>query len=376
MKLGALIGVLAILLFNPIPASYADECGRGMVETWTKGVETPSTEIIPLCQDSIHYQAWVDGVIVGEATFQVEEMDVIIQIVGDPLSRVKGPKKSMLTAAADLERMRNQVKNEILRLDNEIRGRKRLPLKTLGEGIKREYHHVFNGLATRINREALKDIEKVPGVIKVWRDQKVQAYLSESVPLIRADRVWAEQGISGQGIVVAVIDTGIDYTHPDLGGCLGAGCKVIRGYDFVNHDPNPFDDHGHGTHVAGIVAANGTLKGVAPGAKLMAVKVLDQYGMGSFSNVIAGIEWAVDPDGNPGTDDGAQVINLSLGGPGDPDDPVSQAVDNAVAAGVVVVVAAGNSGPGYETLGSPGVARNALTVGASDKKDQIAAFSS
>lgn len=92
--------------------------------------------------------------------------------------------------------------------------------------------------------------------------------------------------------------------------------------------------------------------------------------------MIAAIEKAVDPDGNPNTDDGVQVINLSLGGSGDPDDPVSQAVDNAVSAGVVVVVAAGNAGPGYDTVGSPGSARLALTVGASEKIDQMASFSS
>jgi subtilisin family serine protease len=97
---------------------------------------------------------------------------------------------------------------------------------------------------------------------------------------------------------------------------------------------------------------------------------------GSYSAVNAGIERAVDPDGNPATDDGAHVINMSLGGGGNPDDPVCQATDNAVAAGVVVAVAAGNSGSGYQTLGSPGMARQALTVGATDKSDKIAYFSS
>ena len=116
------------------------------------------------------------------------------------------------------------------------------------------------------------------------------------------------------------------------------------------------------------MAANGTLKGVAPGATLLAYKVLDSSGSGSWSGIIAGLERAVA--------DGARIANLSLGGTGYPDDPVSKAVDNADAAGMLCVVAAGNSGPAYQTVESPGVARSALTVGATDKSDQIAYYSS
>ncbi len=134
------------------------------------------------------------------------------------------------------------------------------------------------------------------------------------------------------------------------------------------------DDDGHGTHVAGIVAASGVITGVAPGAKLLAYKVGSAYA--STSNVIAALESAADPDEDPATDDGAQVANLSIGGRGNPDDPLCQAVDHAVDLGMVVVVAAGNSGPDFQTLTSPGMARKALTVAASDKSDQIASFSS
>ena len=177
----------------------------------------------------------------------------------------------------------------------------------------------------------------------VYPDVKVHAVLSQSARLIGADQVWAQYGVTGLGVRVAIVDTGVAYTHPDLGGCLGAACKVIRGYDFVNADSNPQDDHGHGTHVAGIVAANGVVRGIAPDARLLAYKVLNANGDGFSSTVIAGIDAAVDPDGNPATNDGAHVINLSLGGDGDPDDPLSQAVDNVSLHGVTVVVAAGNS---------------------------------
>lgn len=163
---------------------------------------------------------------------------------------------------------------------------------------------------------------------------------------------------------------------PHLGGpAVFPSAKVIGGYDCYNNDNDPMDDHYHGTHVAGIVAANGGLKGVAYEASLMAYKVLSGSGSGSFSTVVQGIELSTDPDRHPATDDGADVINMSSGGSGNPDDPVSQAVDNAVDSGAVTVVAAWNRSS-YSKILSPGVARKALTVGASDKADRLASFSS
>lgn len=166
----------------------------------------------------------------------------------------------------------------------------------------------------------------------------------------------------GAGTVIAIVDTGIDYTLPDLGAGFGPGHVVVGGYDVVNDDADPMDDHYHGTHVAGIAAGRGpSVRGVAPGALLTAYKVLDANGNGSESTVIRGLEMAVDPLGaNP-----ADVVNMSLGGAGDENDPISRAVAGATALGAVVAVAAGNAGPGAQTLGSPGVAPAALTVGAS-----------
>ena len=146
-------------------------------------------------------------------------------------------------------------------------------------------------------------------------------------------------------------------------------CKVVGGYDFVNNDNDPMDDHGHGTHVAGTAAGNGILKGVAPDAKIYAYKVLDSGGGGTWEGVIAGIERAIDPNNDSDYSDHVDVISMSLGGNGDPDDPVSTAVDNAVDVGVVAVIAAGNSGPSEESIGSPGTARKAITVGATYKKN-------
>lgn len=246
--------------------------------------------------------------------------------------------------------------------------------------VSHSYTFLFNGMSISTRMANYQKIASLPEVAAVYLDFQVRATLNDSVPLVGAPQLWAlsdqnGQPVRGRGIRVAVIDTGVDYTRPDLGGCFGPGCKVAGGYDFYNNDADPFDDNGHGTHVAGIIGANGTIKGVAPEATLLAYKVLGQDGSGWASAIIAALEVAANPDGDPMTDDGAHVINMSLGGGGNPDDPLSQAVDQAVQQGSVVVVAAGNAG-GYATIGSPGSARRAITVAASTKYDARANFSS
>lgn|GEM_PF-2751176 len=241
--------------------------------------------------------------------------------------------------------------------------------------VRRQFFTVFNGLAATVGPDTLAALRAHPDVTAVHPDREVKAILDTSVSYVKAPAFWTSHGgFRGAGQVIAVVDTGIDYTHADLGACawIGSGCKVAGGYDFHNDDADPVDDNGHGTHVAATAAGNGSLLGVAPDATLLAYKVLGADGSGYMSTVIAGIEAAVDPDGDLDTSDHADVINLSLGGPGDPDDPSSQAVDAATAAGVVVVAAAGNSGA-YFTVGSPGTARTAITV-ASISEDGVPAW--
>jgi minor extracellular serine protease Vpr len=202
-------------------------------------------------------------------------------------------------------------------------------------------------------------------VKRIFPDEKVYALLDTSVPLINATSVWQLRDangdlVTGKGVVVAVLDTGVDYTHPDLGGCKGFGCKVIDGYDFVNDDRDPMDDDGHGTMVAGIIAANGALKGVAPDAELLVYKVLGPSESGRAdgppSDVIAGIEEAIK--------DGADIICMSLGGElGVRSEMLELAVSRAVDAGVIVVVAAGNDGPYIGTIASPASCEDAIAVG-------------
>jgi serine protease AprX len=185
---------------------------------------------------------------------------------------------------------------------------------------------------------------------------------------LETPKVW-EAGFKGTGIKVAVVDTGIDAAHPDFAG------RIIATKSFVGDSAD--DDNGHGTHVAGIVAgsgakSNGKYVGVAPEASLYIAKVLRGDGGGSMSGVMAGIEWAV-------LEQQVQIINLSLGGTGSCDgtDALSVLCDEAVTqAGVVLCVAAGNTGPGSRTVGPPGCARYVITVGASDDNDRIARFSS
>ena len=356
----------------------------------------------------------------------------------------------------------------------------------LDSNVNREYVNVLNGVSIRnVSIDALIKIAGMDEVKEIYPIKKYHALLTDSVSQIGASSVWSMKdslgnNITGKGVKIAIVDTGIDYTHPDLGGCSAeqiegdsiaiagldysfesvhpysdrinqtwnitmpgfsriaihfknisleedfdiiyvknasgdvigkytgylnnvwsdsvkgdtiylnfvsdgsisdwgfsidkvfngstdysmAGCaKVAYGYDYVNNDNNPIDDMGHGTHCASIAAGNGALKGVAPNATLMAYKVLDSGGSGYDDDIIAGIEKAVL--------DGADVISISLGGTGDPDDAMSKAVDAAVDSGVVVAVAAGNDGPYNGTIGSPGCARKAITVGAVYKEGDL-----
>ncbi|MFF3949575.1 S8 family serine peptidase [Streptomyces sp. NPDC001902] len=204
---------------------------------------------------------------------------------------------------------------------------------------------------------------------KVWLDHKVRPTLDRSTAQINAPAAWAA-GFHGEGVKVAVLDTGADQTHPDLAG------RVSEAKDFS--DSGSTQDHfGHGTHVAATAAGSGAAsaglrKGVAPSADLLIGKVLGDDGSGSESQVIAGMEWAAAQ--------GARVVNMSLGADMQTDgtDPMSQAVNEiSRSSGALFVVAAGNTGElGEMTVGSPGAADAALTVGAVDRDDSLASFSS
>ncbi|MFD4529732.1 S8 family serine peptidase [Streptomyces sp. NPDC058470] len=207
--------------------------------------------------------------------------------------------------------------------------------------------------------------ELAPGVASISLDKVVKAALDVSVPQIGAPEVW-KAGYDGTGVKIAILDTGIDTSHPDVAG------KVIAQQNFST-DADFQDHNGHGTHVASTAAgtgaaSDGKYRGVAPGAELLNGKVLNSAGSGLTSDIVVGMEWAVEQ--------GADVVNMSLGGTDTlGTDPLEETVD-ALSDQALFVVAAGNSGPAASTIGTPGVAESALTVGAVDKQNVLASFSS
>ncbi|MFF3956608.1 S8 family serine peptidase [Streptomyces sp. NPDC001890] len=212
------------------------------------------------------------------------------------------------------------------------------------------------------------DAHFAEGIEKVWLDGRVEGDMAESNAQIGTPRAW-ESGLTGKGVSVAVLDTGVDAGHPDLAGRVSRSKSFIEGQEVA-------DRNGHGTHVTSTVggtgaASDGKEKGVAPDATLAVGKVLTDQGFGSESQIIAGMEWAA-------RDVHAKVVSMSLGSSegSDGTDPMAQAVNTlSKETGALFVIAAGNAGaPG--TIGSPGAADSALTVGAVDSADRAASFTS
>ncbi len=178
--------------------------------------------------------------------------------------------------------------------------------------------------------------------------------LSKSIQLVGV-QIPRQQGLDGQGVKIGIIDTGVDFDHPDLLG-YGKSGRVVGGYDYVNTDKKPNDTNGHGTEVAGIIGANGSFSGMAPKSQLFSYKVSSTGESVSSDYIIQAISRAIE--------DKMNVINISLG-VNKTNDELENAVDGAVDKGIVVVTAAGNNGPDDRTIGSPGRDYNVITVGAS-----------
>jgi subtilisin family serine protease len=304
------------------------------------------------------------------------------------------------------------------------------PLSQLGAQVIYRTQRVYNGIAAHVDASKLEQIARLPGVKAIHPLVRHYPSLSSSVPLIGAPQLWAGSGLpatlTGVGIKVAVIDTGIDYIHAGFGGsglqadydrndttsigdspALFPTARVVAGYDFAGDDyngnntpqpdPDPMDCNGHGSHVAGIAVGNGVTDtgaaytgpynatthqnvnfrigpGVAPQASLIGLRV---FGCdGSTELVNQAIEWAVDPNGDGNFADRVDVINMSLGSDfGHETDATSVAADNAVEAGVIVVTSAGNDGDSTFITGSPGTSPRVISVASSvDAADVIDGF--
>ncbi len=254
-------------------------------------------------------------------------------------------------------------------------------LRDFSNEIVKEYKYIFNGFLVDVSEEDADSIAMMENVKAVYPNYLINVSLDSAIPALKLDLLRDSFGVTGEGVTIAVIDTGIDASHESLDDLdddsSTEDIKVIGFKDYINFRNEPYDDHGHGTHVSGIAAGTGgggKYIGVAPGAKLVGVKVLSGEGRGSFDGVISGIEWVIQNKDKYGID----IISMSLGANYNSDGttPVEKAVDYAVAQGINVVVAGGNSGPRENSVGIPASAFDVITVGAVDDNLEIASFSS
>ncbi len=340
-----------------------------LIATTTASAAPPATQRVPEPPSALREQL---------AAFELgsqKPTPIIVKLASEPAAPYAAAFKNRGQAVAEAAR-RSQL--------DKVRGERGRILGELARlGIRanprHSYEEALNGFALTVPADQIALIAAIPGVAGIYADPEVlpdQAplgeegvpteapELTESVPAIGAPAVWA-RGYRGEGRLVAILDDGVDYTHPDLGGCLGTGCKVVGGYDFVDLDGDPQEAPGdyHGTHVAATAAG---LKGVAPGARILAVRVLGTNSTGKPSNlsaVMAGLDYAVRQ--------GADVANMSLG-LGTTYAPSTnlwgEMVSNAVRAGVVLANSNGNNGPGVYTTGVYASSPDTIAVGNSDAR--------
>lgn len=241
---------------------------------------------------------------------------------------------------------------------------------------------LIDGIACNLNTESIYRLAEDIDTEYISFDSKVFALLDIASASVEANYPH-NKGYMGEGVTVAIVDTGTS-PHNDL---LRPNERIIGFKDFVNNEASPYDDNGHGTHIAGIIAgsgysSNGKYTGIAPKSNIVSIKALNENGSGNTSDIIKAISWTIETKDKYNT----KIINLSLGSPvNNPcsKDPLCRAVKEATDNGLVVVVAAGNSGPSEESILSPGISPNVITVGAVDDKrtvdtrdDTIASFSS
>src|SRR5437762_2585808 len=337
---------------------------------------------------------------------------VVVQLAGDSVAEQQG------YAGRKLERgEKDRIKGQLRSQQDGLRG----SIESLGGTVVASYQAAYNGIKVRIAHDRVKELAALPGVVAVRPLQLMKPDNVRGIPLIGTPAVWQSLGLHGEGVKIAIIDSGIDYTHANFGGpgtaaaytaahaketlpadprLFGPSAPRIKGgkdlvgdsynpdpsnpltYQPIPHpDPNPLDCNGHGSHVAGTAAGSGVTSagttytgpynaatlaapdsfsigpGVAPKADLYAVRVFGCEGPTDVT--VDAIEWAVDND--------MDVINMSLGSTfGSKDEPSAVASTNAAKAGVIVVASAGNAGPSPYVVGSPSTADGAISVAAND----------
>ncbi|WP_088012434.1 S8 family serine peptidase [Gottfriedia acidiceleris] len=399
-KHSAVLALSTSLLISPFSArSYLT------AKAATSKAEDILTSITPEQREALkklelNNQEGLQGFGEGELNSD-KDISVIVQFNSDPSNvavieaAVDGKSLTKKSAQAQVDKEHKVFKEDVGKFVK-AKEKKNAPF------ITKTYKTAFNGAAITLPANQVKELLKSDAVKTIYKDvtfnidpikEDVPTDVArktttsvDSIPYLNVDKLH-KGGITGKGVKVGVLDTGIDYNHPDLKDAFKGG------YDFVNNDNDPMEatykdwqasnqpeSNGngtyyteHGTHVSGTIVGQNkgesgvSVEGVAPDADLYMYRVLGPYGSGSTENVIAGIDKAVQ--------DGMDVINLSLGAAiNDPYYPTSTAINYAVLNGVTAVVSAGNSGPNAYTLGSPGTAAFALTVGASDVPTSITTF--
>ena len=325
------------------------------------------------------------------------KVTVMVELSGDPVAVVQANTEGVLSSARV-----TQIRSGLKKSQDRVKAQ----IKTRGGKVLSQMQSAYNGMRVTMPRSQVRAVSQLDGVKSVTAAPIHTIDNAVSVPFLGVPEVWKNTGFLGQGVKVAIIDTGIDYTHADFGGAgtvdafnaakasstFAGTARVKGGYDFAGDaydasvpgsvpvpDANPLDCNGHGSHVAGTTGGGGvnadgtpyrgpynksiypgTFKvgpGVAPKVDLYALKV---FGCNGSTDVVTeAIDWAVANKMN--------VINMSLGSSyGGADDSDSIAAQNATAAGVVVVASAGNSGPNPYITGSPGAGRGVISVAAVD----------
>jgi subtilisin family serine protease len=397
LALLALLSVLTFIVYGNSQSNLLDSMGLSGPSVPDVGQELPAHNV----------------------GFASEVNTFMVELAGEPAALIYARMQGRASDARVAEMTRAQIDNlrsaQIRTLDS---------IRAMAPNAVELYsiQRVYNGIALKIDARYVAEIRALPGVKAVHPMIPEVLDHTTSVPLLGAPEVWESIGydLTGDGISVGIIDTGIDYHHTNFGG-PGPGTydlndttvitdgldayfgpsaiKVVGGYDFVGDaynaasaatdipvpDPDPLDCNGHGTHVAGTSAGFGVNSdgttyaggyddvpfsslrigpGMAPEADLYALRV---FGCEGSTNVtVEAIEWAMDPDGNGDMSDHLDVINMSLGSSyGSEANPSAVASNNAAAAGVIVVTSAGNSGDTYYVTGAPGVAGRALSTAGS-----------
>ncbi len=222
---------------------------------------------------------------------------------------------------------------------------------------------LINAIVIEINEDKLENLKNLKCLKTVFQNTHITMQMDTARKTVNANIV-QENGYTGKGIGIAILDTGIcpikDFLYPKN--------RIIAFKDFINNKTKPYDDNGHGTHVAGIaggngINSNGKYRGIATNCNLIGVKVLNSDGTGNASDVLAGLQWIVDNKERYNI----KVANLSIGTNNtSSNDPLVKAVENMWDSGIVITIAAGNDGPKKHTISSPAISKKVITIGASD----------